>query len=96
MREKRGGEPVGRSTQINEQNHTQKIESPVIKWRTWSGKMALTSATCVTLETLGAGVVHAPADQSHGQPQEDQEDPVLPHLGHNVAPYSGETIWEKD
>lgn len=57
--------------------------------------MAPTSTARVTLETLGAGVVHAPTDQRHGQPQEDQEDPVLPHLGHNVAPYSGQTIWEK-
>lgn len=57
--------------------------------------MTPTSTACVTLETLGAGVVHAPADQRHGQPQEDQEDPVLPHLGHNVAPYAGQTIWEK-
>lgn len=55
--------------------------------------MAPTSAAWVTLEALGAGVVHAPADQRHGQAQEDQEDPVLPHLGHYVAPHAGQTVW---
>lgn len=64
----------------------QKAESASKKW-TWT--------VCFTLKTLGAGVVHAPADQCHGQPQEDQKDPVLPHFGHNVAPCAGQTIWEK-
>lgn len=27
----------------------------------------------------GDGVVHDPADQSHEQPQQNQEDPVFPH-----------------
>lgn len=35
----------------------------------------------LTLEAGGDGEVHGPADQRHDQPQEDEEDPVLAHLG---------------
>lgn len=35
----------------------------------------------LTLEAGGDGEVHGPAHQRHDQPQEDEEDPVLAHLG---------------
>lgn len=44
--------------------------------------MGLGAHWCLlTLETGGNGEVHGPADQRHDQPQKDEEDPVLTHLG---------------
>lgn len=51
---------------------------------------------CATLQALGAGIVHTPADQSHSQSQENQENPILPHLGHYVPPHTSQTIWDRE
>lgn len=48
---------------------------------------ALCSSPCLPLPLRlfptflaeGDGIVHDPADQSHEQPQQNQEDPVFPH-----------------
>lgn len=49
-----------------------------------------------TLQALGAGIVHTPADQSHRQPQKNQKYPVLAHLGHYVPPHTSKTIWDRE
>lgn len=35
----------------------------------------------LTLETRGDGEIHGPADQGHDQSQQNEENPVLAHLG---------------
>lgn len=49
-----------------------------------------------TLEALGAGIVHTPADQSHSQPQKNQKYPVFSHLGHYVTPHTSQAIWSRE
>lgn len=39
-------------------------------------------ALVLTLQTGSDGIVHGPADQSHEEPQQDQEDPVFTNPGH--------------
>lgn len=54
----------------------------------WHGGSRLLLPICclpalvLTLQTGSDGIVHGPADQSHEEPQQDQEDPVFTNPGH--------------
>lgn len=52
-------------------------------------------ALVLTLQTGSDGIVHGPADQSHEEPQQDQEDPVFTNPGHQELMAAYRTDWEQ-
>lgn len=54
---------------------------------------ALIARTHCTLQALGAGVVHGPADQRHCDAQQHEEDPVFSQPGHQEPLDSSNAVW---